>query len=120
MKILVADDSSVMRKIVIRTLRQAGFGALDIVEAADGQELVAMVASESLDLVMSDWNMPNMTGIEALRAVRASGSNVTFGFVTSESSDGMKSEADAAGAAFFVTKPFTADAFEQALGAFVS
>jgi two-component system chemotaxis response regulator CheY len=119
MKVLVADDSSVMRKIVIRTLRQAGFN-LDIVEANDGQELVAMVASEQLDLVLSDWNMPNMTGIEALRAVRASGSNITFGFVTSESSDLMKGEAEAAGAAFFVTKPFTADAFEQALGAFVS
>lgn len=120
MKILVADDSSVMRKIVIRTLRQAGFGTLDILEAADGLELVDMVGKENFDLIMSDWNMPNMTGIEALRAVRANGSTITFGFVTSESSDLMRTEAESAGAAFFVTKPFTADAFEQALGAFVS
>lgn len=120
MKVLVADDSSVMRKIVIRTLRQAGFGQLDIVEASDGLELVDIVGKDSLDLILSDWNMPNMTGIEALRAVRGAGSTVTFGFVTSESSDLMRSEAEAAGAAFFVTKPFTADAFEQSIGAFVS
>jgi two-component system chemotaxis response regulator CheY len=120
MKVLVADDSSVMRKIVIRTLRQAGFGNLDIIEANDGAELVEMVKTQDPGLVLSDWNMPNMTGIEALRAVRGSGSTVTFGFVTSESSDLMRGEAEAAGAAFFVTKPFTADAFEQSIGAYVS
>ena len=114
MKVLVADDSSVMRKIVIRTLRQAGFN-LDIVEANDGQELVAMVASEQLDLVLSDWNMPNMTGIEGLQALRSSGSTVPFGFVTSEGSPEMREKAANAGALFLIAKPFNEDTFKDAL-----
>ena len=73
MKILVADDSRVMRQIVIRTLRQAGYDDHDIVEAEDGADALAKVASEQPDLVLSDWNMPNMTGIECLQALRASG-----------------------------------------------
>ena len=71
MKILVADDSRVMRQIVIRTLRQAGYDDHDIVEAEDGRDALDKVASESPDLVLSDWNMPNMTGIECLQALRA-------------------------------------------------
>ena len=66
MKILVADDSRVMRQIVIRTLRQAGYDDHDIVEAEDGADALAKVSSEKPDLVLSDWNMPNMTGIECL------------------------------------------------------
>src|SRR4029453_12380116 len=83
-KILVADDSRVMRQIVIRTLRQAGYDDHDIVEAEDGADALAKVSSEKPDLVLSDWNMPNMTGIECLQAMRGSGSQVPFGFVTSE------------------------------------
>ena len=86
MKILVADDSRVMRQIVIRTLRQAGYDDHDIVEAEDGADALAKVSSEKPDLVLSDWNMPNMTGIECLQAMRSSGSAVPFGFVTSEGS----------------------------------
>ena len=63
MKILVADDSRVMRQIVIRTLRQAGYDDHEIVEAEDGADALAKVGSEQPDLVLSDWNMPNMTGI---------------------------------------------------------
>ncbi|UQX89581.1 response regulator [Jatrophihabitans telluris] len=118
--LLIADDSAVMRKIVIRTLRQAGFAGLEITEAEDGQDLLDKAIAISPDLILSDWNMPNMTGIEALRAVRAAGSMVPFGFVTSESSESMRSEAESAGAAFLVTKPFTAEVFESALGAYVS
>ena len=84
MKILIADDSRVMRQIVIRTLRQAGFDDHDIVEAEDGRDAYDKVQSEHHDLVLSDWNMPNMTGIECLQALRSSGSVVPFGFVTSE------------------------------------
>ena len=67
MKILVADDSRVMRQIVIRTLRQAGFSGHDLIEAEDGQDAFEKVQSESPDLVLSDWNMPRMTGIELLQ-----------------------------------------------------
>ncbi len=62
MKILIADDSRVMRQIVVRTLRQAGFGDHDLIEAADGKQAFELAKSENPDLVLSDWNMPEMTG----------------------------------------------------------
>lgn len=116
MKILVADDSRVMRQIVIRTLRQAGFGGHDIIEAGDGQEAVDLARSESPDLILSDWNMPNMNGIDALATLRASGNATPFGFVTSEGSDDMRSRAEAAGALFLIAKPFTPETFADAIG----
>ena len=115
MKILVADDSRVMRQIVIRTLRQAGYDDHDIVEAEDGADALAKVSSEKPDLVLSDWNMPNMTGIECLQALRSSGSAVPFGFVTSEGSPEMVGKAHAGGALFVLTKPFTPEGFREAL-----
>ncbi|NYI99834.1 two-component system chemotaxis response regulator CheY [Nocardioides thalensis] len=115
MKILIADDSRVMRQIVVRTLRQAGHGGHDIVEAENGKQALELVQSEQPDLVLSDWNMPEMTGIDCLSALRASGSTVKFGFVTSEGSDEMRERAAAAGAAFLIAKPFTPEAFDDAL-----
>ena len=113
MKILVTDDSRVMRQIVIRTLRQAGYDDHDIVEAEDGAQCLEKVGSEQPDLVLSDWNMPNMTGIECLRALRSSGSEVPFGFVTSEGSEDMRATASEAGALFLIAKPFTAETFQD-------
>ena len=115
MKILVADDSRVMRQIVIRTLRQAGYDDHEIVEAEDGRDAYDKVQSEHPDLVLSDWNMPGMTGIELLQKLRANGNTVLFGFVTSECSDEMKRAAEDGGALFLITKPFTADVFRDRL-----
>ena len=117
MKILVVDDSRVMRQIVIRTLRQAGFGGHDVVEAENGAQCVETVATEKPDLVLSDWNMPEMNGIDALARLRASGSQVPFGFVTSEGSDEMRARAEATGALFLIAKPFTPELFAEALSA---
>jgi two-component system chemotaxis response regulator CheY len=114
-KILIADDSRVMRQIVIRTLRQAGFDDHDIVEAEDGRDAYDKVQSEKPDLILSDWNMPNMTGIECLEALRNAGSTVPFGFVTSEGSEEMRGKAADAGALFLIAKPFTADTFNEHL-----
>jgi two-component system chemotaxis response regulator CheY len=113
MKILVADDSRVMRQIVVRTLRQAGFGDHELVEAADGKEAFDLATAEKPDLVISDWNMPHMTGIEVLQKLRAAGNTVKFGFVTSESTPEMKTAAESAGADFFIIKPFTAERFDE-------
>ena len=115
MKILVADDSRVMRQIVIRTLRQAGYAGHDIVEAENGRQALELVHSESPDLVLSDWNMPEMTGIDLLAALCSAGSSVPFGFVTSEGSADMRARAEAGGALFLIAKPFTAEAFDEAL-----
>ena len=115
MKILIADDSRVMRQIVIRTLRQAGYDDHDIVEAEDGADALAKVAAETPDLVLSDWNMPNMPGLECLQALRGSGSTVPFGFVTSEGSAEMREKAADAGALFLIAKPFTEESFRENL-----
>jgi two-component system chemotaxis response regulator CheY len=120
MKVLVVDDSMVMRRIVVRTLRQAGYDCSDVLEAADGRQAYETVLSEGPDLVLSDWNMPEMSGIESLRAIRAAGSDVTFGFVTSEGSERMRKEAMASGASFLIAKPFTADTFRDVLDEFVA
>jgi two-component system chemotaxis response regulator CheY len=104
-RVLIADDSRVMRQIVIRTLRQAGYD-WDVREASDGAEALEMVKADEPDVVLSDWNMPNM---------RAAGFSTPFGFVTSEGSQEMRDMADEAGALFLIAKPFTAEAFRDAI-----
>lgn len=68
MKVLVVDDFSTMRRIVKNILRQLGFS--NISEAEDGEKAAALLEIEKFDIIISDWNMPNMTGIELLRHVR--------------------------------------------------
>jgi two-component system, chemotaxis family, chemotaxis protein CheY len=120
MKILIADDSKAMRMIVVRTIRQAGFSGHELVEAENGREALAMVGTEAPDLILSDWNMPEMTGIEFLKALRAGGSTTPFCFVTSEGSEEMRTMAAQAGALGLIAKPFTPEAFAEALSTVVS
>lgn len=115
MKVLIVDDSRVMRQIVRRTLRQAGFDGLDVLEAENGRQAFDLVGAERPGLVLSDWNMPDMSGLDCLLALRAAGSGVPFGFVTSEGSPEMRQRAAEAGALFLIAKPFTPDAFQEAL-----
>ena len=120
MKILIADDSRAMRMIVVRTLRQAGYGGHAVVEAENGKQALEAAARQKFDLILSDWNMPEMTGIEFLRALRASGTKTPFCFVTSEGSEEMREQAKAAGAVGLIAKPFTAEAFADALSSVVT
>jgi len=120
MKILVVDDSRAMRRIVSRTIRQAGFEGHEIVEAENGKEALDVVKAQNPDLILSDWHMPEMTGIEFLNALNAEGIEIPFGFVTSESTKEMVDLATEGGAMFLLAKPFTADDMAQVLGAFVS
>lgn len=109
MKILIVDDSGAMRRIVRRTLEKAGFAGHDVIEAENGVVGLDKVSSESPDLILADWNMPEMTGMDLLLALGQRGVNVPFGFVTSEGTDDMREQARQAGARFFLTKPFTAE-----------
>ena len=113
MKILVADDSKAMRMIVVRTLRQAGLNGHEIVEATNGREALDLTKKVKPDLILSDWNMPEMTGIEVLRQLRAAGNDVKFGFVTSECTPEMMQAAESAGSLFFIVKPFSAERFDE-------
>lgn len=119
MKILIVDDSKAMRMIVQRTLRQAGLGDHAVAEAANGAEALELIHRDAIDLVLSDWNMPTMSGIELLGALRAEKSPVRFGFVTSEGTAAMRTQATEAGAEFLIAKPFTPESFAQALRPFV-
>jgi two-component system, chemotaxis family, chemotaxis protein CheY len=119
-KILVVDDSRTMRMIVVRTLRQAGYEGHEILEAEDGASGLAAVEAHSPDLILSDWNMPNMSGLEFLAELRSRESTTPFCFVTSESSEHMRAVARQAGAVGLITKPFTADGFADVLGSVVS
>lgn len=117
MNIMVVDDSSAMRMMIIRTLRQAGFGGNDVAQAGDGAEALEAIRKKTPDLVLADWNMPNMTGIELLEALRSEGNQVKFGFITTEATKTMQAKASDAGALFLISKPFTVESFEQVLSA---
>ncbi len=117
MKILVVDDSSVMRKLISRSIRQAGFGDATIVEADDGARAILVVDEENPDVILADWNMPNMTGLEMLHALRAKGDQTKVGFITSESSAEIRSAAQMGGASFFLSKPMDPAKLEIALRA---
>lgn len=114
-KILVVDDSRAMRMIVRRTLRQAGFDDYEVQEAGDGAAALDVVTAWSPDIVLSDWNMPTMSGIELLRTLRGRGDTRAFGFVTSEGTPEMRKLAAEAGALFLIAKPFDEDTFRTAL-----
>ena len=116
MQILVVDDSRTMRMLVTRTLRQAGFGGHDIVEAGDGLEALEVIRSVGADIVLCDWNMPRMSGLELLQTLRSHGDTRPFGFVTSEGTPAMREIAAKEGAHFVITKPFTAEVFQAVLG----
>src|SRR3954467_1232607 len=104
-----------MRQIVIRTLRQAGYDDHDIIQAENGREAYDLVGSEQPDLVLSDWNMPEMSGIECLEALRAARSPVAFGFGTPGGPPEGRGKAAHAGALFLIAKPFTEEMFRDAL-----
>jgi two-component system chemotaxis response regulator CheY len=114
MDVIIADDSKAMRMLVLRALRHAGF-SVTAREAADGKEALELVKESVPDLILSDWNMPVMSGIDFLREVRALGITTPFGFVTSETTARMREEAILAGASFLLGKPFTPEAFQDIL-----
>jgi len=119
MNILIVDDSSAMRMMVVRTLRQAGIDKKNVEQAEDGAVALESIRNKEPDLVLADWNMPNMTGIELLEALREEGIDVVFGFITTESSKEMRQKATAAGAQFLIAKPFTLESFEKVLNTFM-
>jgi two-component system chemotaxis response regulator CheY len=115
MKVLVVDDSAAMRMIVLRTLKKAGFRSHDYSEAANGREAYDKIRSDEPDFVLSDWNMPEMNGIDLLKKLRADAVDVPFGFITTETTEAMRTAATDAGALFVIGKPFNEDTFRDAL-----
>lgn len=115
MKFLVVDDSKVMRSIIIRTLKQAGFNDATFQEAGNGIEALKVMRETMPDLMFLDWNMPDLNGIDLAEKLKAAGIQPKFGFVTTETSDEMRTRATNAGARFLVSKPFTPEAMQAAV-----
>jgi two-component system chemotaxis response regulator CheY len=120
MNIMVVDDSMAMRLIVMKTLREAGFDGHEITQAADGAQALEKIRSDSPDLILCDWNMPNMTGPELLQALNDDGITPPFGFVTTEATDEMKNKASEIGASFLIAKPFTPEVFKSTLDKYIN
>ncbi|HCJ50234.1 MAG: chemotaxis protein CheY [Gallionellales bacterium CG_4_10_14_3_um_filter_54_96] len=114
-KFLVVDDFSTMRRIVRNLLKELGF--VNVQEAEDGVQALNKLRSEAFDFVVSDWNMPNMTGIELLRAIRADIKlkHLPVLMVTAEAKRENIIAAAQAGASGYVVKPFTAATLDEKL-----
>jgi len=115
MKILVVDDFSTMRRIVRNLLKELGFS--NVHEAEDGVDALKKLRLETFDFVVSDWNMPNMTGIDLLREIRKDDAlkHLPVLMVTAEAKRENIIEAAQAGASGYVVKPFTAITLDEKL-----
>jgi two-component system chemotaxis response regulator CheY len=114
-KFLVVDDFSTMRRIVRNLLKELGFN--NVQEAEDGVDALTKLRANEFEFVVSDWNMPNMTGIELLRAIRADEKlkHLPVLMVTAEAKKENIIEAAKAGASGYVVKPFTAATLDEKL-----
>jgi len=112
-KILIVDDFATMRKVIRNLLKQIGYE--NIVEAENGQIAMRVLQSQKIDFVISDWNMPTMSGLELLKAVRADEElkKTPFLMVTAEALKENVVEAVKAGVNNYIVKPFTAEILEE-------
>lgn len=111
--VLVADDSGTMRKIIIRSLNAVGIKS--VVEAADGEQAVAMFKPNTFDLVLTDWNMPGKTGLEVIQEIRTQDTKVPIIMITTEAEKRRVLEAIQAGVTDYLVKPFTPDTLREKL-----
>jgi two-component system chemotaxis response regulator CheY len=113
--VLVVDDSAMMRKVVLRTLKMAGVEFETILEAGDGQEALTCLRANKVELIMCDINMPVMSGLELLQAIKdeklAIGTPIVM--VTTEGSEPQVRQAILAGARGYIRKPFTVEHIEN-------
>ncbi len=113
--LLVVDDSKSMRNIIKRVLTQAGFGDYEVKEATTGKEALEIIKKNPPELIITDWSMPEMTGIKLLEEVKKIDSKMKCGFISSAGSMDMQVEAKAMGAEFYIQKPFTPEQIHEVL-----
>ncbi|HEY3380323.1 MAG TPA: response regulator [Vicinamibacterales bacterium] len=119
MRILVVDDSSTMRRIIINTLNKLGYTS--IVEASNGREGLDRLSTNPVDLIVTDWNMPEMSGIEFIRSLRANDKTkaIPVLMVTTNAAKDDIVEALKAGVNNYVVKPFTPDIIKEKIEAVI-
>jgi len=116
LSVLIADDSSTMRKIIARSL--LSLGASELTEAGDGAQAVDQFKAGKFDLVLTDWNMPNKSGLEVVKEIRADNAQVPIIMITTEAEKSRVVEAIQAGVTDYLIKPFTAEALKGKLEKF--
>ncbi len=112
-RVLVADDSSTMRKIILRSLQAVG--VTEATEAGDGTEAIALFKPGQFDMVLTDWNMPGKTGLEVIQEIRAQDAKVPIIMITTEAEKSRVMQAIQAGVSDYLVKPFTADTLREKL-----
>tara|TARA_Y100001934_G_scaffold262815_1_gene337730 strand:+ start:1467 stop:1850 length:384 start_codon:yes stop_codon:yes gene_type:complete len=119
MNILVVDDYATMRRIIKNLLKQLGFS--NIYEAADGQQALGVIAETNFGLIISDWNMEPMTGLELLKSVRADDKtkHMPFIMVTAESKTENVIAAKQAGVNNYIVKPFNAETLKTKMASVI-
>lgn len=119
MKVLIVDDSQIMRKIITGVLKKLKID--DIIEAVNGQEAVKAVGdNKDIGLVLMDWNMPTMTGLDAVKKIRADGNKVPIVMCTTEAEKEKVIEAVKSGANDYLVKPFNPKDIQSKLGKFLA
>ncbi len=120
--LMIVDDSATMRKIIMRTMRMSGLNFDRTEEAGNGNEALAKLGTEPVDIMLCDINMPEMNGIELVKKVRELGScaRTKIIMVSTESSQEMIDNIIANGANGYITKPFTPEKFQEKLSPFVN
>jgi two-component system, chemotaxis family, chemotaxis protein CheY len=115
MRVLIVDDSSVMRKIIERMLRQAGIDVKQVFEAGNGAEALSVLKDSSVDLILCDINMPVMDGLEFVKQLPGveNAKGVPVVMITTEGSEGHVVQALSAGARGYIRKPFTPDQVKE-------
>lgn len=113
MQVLVVDDYQTMVRIIKNLLKQLGFNNVD--EASDGAAALEKIGGKQYGLIISDWNMEPMTGLDLLKKVRGAGNKVPFIMVTAESKTENVLAAREAGVNNYIVKPFNADTLKQKL-----
>jgi two-component system, chemotaxis family, chemotaxis protein CheY len=115
---LVADDSSTMRKIILRSLNALGIN--DVKEAGDGEQALQLFDQHPFDLVLTDWNMPQRTGLEVIEGIRARGSKVPIIMITTEAEKRRVLDAIRAGVSDYLVKPFDTETLRAKVDKFCS
>ena len=119
LNILIVDDSTAIRKILIRVLRQTGLAIAEVFEARDGLEALEIVKTQPLHLVLSDINMPNMDGLSLLAELKGSETwrSLPVVMITTEGSEEKVGQAIRLGSAAYIRKPFTAEQIQEKINA---
>ena len=115
MDLLLVDDSKTMRLLIQRAIRQAGYRDLMVCEAENGTEALEKLRTWKPSLILSDWNMPGMSGIDLLKKLHEENDRTPFGFITSEGTKKLRDIAINHGASFIIVKPFSVDELQAAL-----